>query len=83
MMLFNDVHLSSHLKMCIVESLLVFMHSWQSYLTMLYLTMVWTKSVTYLRCPKYLTMVIGLVPHAYRVELGTLHSLSSIFEDVV
>jgi len=28
MMLFKDVYLSSHLKMCIYESLLVFMHSW-------------------------------------------------------
>jgi len=33
-----------------------------------YLTMVWTKSVVYLRCPKYLTMVISLVPHAYTTE---------------
>ena len=78
--------------MCIVESLKD-VHcrviTWcscihgQSYLTMLYLTMVWTKLVTYLLCPKYLTMVIGLVPRAYRVELRTLHPLSNIFEEVV
>jgi len=75
MILVKDVYLSSRLKMCICWVI-----TWYSYIhgqsDLKCDLKMGDKSVTYLWYPKP-------VPHAYRVELGTLHSLSSIFEDVV
>jgi len=60
--------------MCIVESLLVLMHSW----LVLFNDVVFDDDVDKISnipvISKYLTMVISLVPHVSRVELGTLHT---------
>jgi len=73
-MLFKDVYLSSHIKMCIVESSLVFMHLW----SVPFNDVIFDDGVDKISNIPLMSKIFddgeGLVPHAYRVKLETLHT---------